>query len=735
MGPGTSGKGSRGAKTRVFSDKAYRRAALAPWDEKWHGLSVAARKAFLAEVKGPSREPLPRSQQPSVSSERFAAEVLRELVEAGFVAVEDGRKPSSGRRVYAEEAVLDFATRLRAVERYNVLKAKGAGILKRYVSYTNYNDLLVPILGRVARQHVEVQDYLCLDDFLVEYVNTPRWPEWVASFLEGPVFEKVLEAVREADGPVSIVALTERVEGFPRDQVRAAIDGLVTHLALAEDLAPDTFEILVGFFPQVRAAIDRALHPPERPPLVRGEPVELGPEGSVHINDLRAILLEALNDRPRLRQNMDLYQRDAERMRGQLEPVPAWFQQTLMSEEQERVNRALDTAVWLGLAREVDEDGHFWLTVTPEGSRWLAAELDEQYRSVFERFNSNPDPKSTIASTAEWLDHSMDVLGGFGTGDADFLGVQIAVLQVREKGRRPYYWEARPADHEAFRKAIEASLSDLEPGVFYRAESVMKHATVGDHNPVNLGLPPEQVMVYVATEPVPPQEDLRNKVGRGFMEVFTRSRLIPMGCFRTAIDESGVVLLARQPLFDAYFGRAAVTSGLSAAAKETGRVVVQPDFSVIVIGLSTAPVAALAPFCERPSVGGSPGAKILKITRESVVKAASQGLKPDEIIARLERLAGKTIPPNVLREIREWGNWVRRVTATTLSVLRCPDRETADRVMGVLRKSAERLGDTLVAVDPKVLTESEYARLRAQGVLVDKTVRSEPKKKKKSGRR
>jgi hypothetical protein len=51
-------------------------------------------------------------------------------------------------------------------------------------------------------------------------------------------------------------------------------------------------------------------------------------------------------------------------------------------------------------------------------------------------------------------------------------------------------------------------------------------------------------------------------------------------------------------------------------------------------------------------------------------------------------------------------------------VLRCPDRDTADRVMGALRNHAERLNDTLVAVDGK-LAAAERAKLRAQGIIVE----------------
>ena len=126
---------------------------------------------------------------------------------------------------------------------------------------------------------------------------------------------------------------------------------------------------------------------------------------------------------------------------------------------------------------------------------------------------------------------------------------------------------------------------------------------------------------------------------------------------------------------------------------------------------------------------------ILKITRESVVKAVSNGLKPAEIEARLKRHASIEVPANVLREVHDWSNWVRQVTISTLTVLQCPDRDTADRVMGALKKKAERVNETLVAIDQKTLTPAERTKLRGHGIIVQGGSQAKAKKAKKAKRR
>ena len=125
---------------------------------------------------------------------------------------------------------------------------------------------------------------------------------------------------------------------------------------------------------------------------------------------------------------------------------------------------------------------------------------------------------------------------------------------------------------------------------------------------------------------------------------------------------------------------------------------------------------------------------ILKITRESVVRAVANGLKPAEIADRLRRHASHEVPANVLREVREWSNWVRRVTATTLAVLRCPDRDTADRVMRRPQEAGRAAQRHPGRRRSEKLTAAERAKLRAQGIIVEgsgEAAATRPKSRKK----
>lgn len=367
----------------------------------------------------------------------------------------------------------------------------------------------------------------------------------------------------------------------------------------------------------------------------------------------------------------------------------------------------------------VAEGGQLRLRLTPDGHRWLSGGLDEQYTRVYALLNAIT--RHDDDAPLHWRLFASGPVSSLygGVSDVRFLGENIRVQGVEERKRfSEYYWNLRPEDIQALRTAVDRAFAALEPDVYYRLESVGPHLAFGEHNPVNLGQSPERVAVSRDERPVPPLDELREEAGRSLVEAFVCRRLIPMGCLRTAIDAEGRVCIARERRLDAYFGREVPASELAPAADAAARVVVQPDFSVILIGRNPTAAAELSPFCERAAAGGSRGATILKITRESVVRAVAQGLEPAEIAGRLRRHASHDVPANVLHEVRDWSNWVRRVTPATLAVLRCPDRDTADRVMGALKQHAERLNDTLIAIDQK-LTAAERNKLRAHGIIAE----------------
>jgi hypothetical protein len=406
-----------------------------------------------------------------------------------------------------------------------------------------------------------------------------------------------------------------------------------------------------------------------------------------------------------------------------------------------RLERAFQWAEYLKLVKEVAEGKRVELHLVPKGQKWLTSSIDDQHAALIEAFRAPTTHSDHYSRNSAVLFAGVPASDYYSASDLRFFGVDIVSLRGSKGKRQPYLYESKPKDFQALREALDRVFTPLPPGTFVRLDSLEENAAFGQHNPVLLGANPdrEQVSVYSLGRLVPPLEERLEEVGRQLIGQFVRNRLIPLGCVRAAIDDEGRLCIAREPLLDAYFGRTPA-SGASArqakaAAPVASKVVVQPDFSIVVIGPSAAPVAELIPFCERTTRGSGRGAIVLKITRDAVIKAVSHGLKPAEIVARLQRHATHEIPANVLREVQGWADWVRRVSPETLTVLRCPDRETADRVMAALRKQAERIQDNLVAIAPGKLSTSDRQKLQDQGIILGKHVAPEtsgstrPKKK------
>ncbi len=736
--------GPAGGKADSLHELVRRREGMAEWETRWRRLSRAARETFLDVMRGPARNQSDHAPSLFVPDGRIPSDTLDELTSAGFARVLEPHIGAKVRRVIAPASVYNFAHRVRTLRQLRPLSEGPPGLLFRFVSQAFPGETFFRFLAEVMT-HAGIREVPRMDLAIERYITNYHWIDWVLGTLKDPLVHRALDLVRDSDRPIPLFELVRQVYEENPATARSAVDRLIVRLVLFEDLDHATFEIVVGLLPTVRegqrqadAALKRG-----RPPLsVCEQPHEIGPDGSPLVEDLRAVLLEIASEPPRVRQTGLLFQKEVERFRSALMPMPAWLARLLEWTTEGRLSQAIAWARVLELVHNFTEGTQLRIRITPKGEKWLASDLDQQYAPIYALASEPPKQygyssghrRLFIAGPHEsWSDY---------VSDAPFLGEDFAAKQTKSKDSFISQWTIHPADLLELRKHLDGALSAMKPDVLYRLESIAAHLAFGPHNPLNLGSDPTMVMVFRAGRPLPPLPEHREEAGRSLIEIFIRRRLIPLGCVRAAIDDEGKPCVARRPRLDAYFGREVPSSEMAPTADAAARVVVQPDFSVIVIGPNPAAAAELAPFCERTTGGAGQGAMILKLTRDSVVKAVGHGLEPDEVVARLRRHASNEVPANVLHEVKLWSTWVRRIIPTTMTVLQCPDRETADRVMSALRKQAERLNDTLVALDAERLTTADRTRLMSQGIVVEAPVgagaerksAAKRKKKRRAGR-
>ena len=269
------------------------------------------------------------------------------------------------------------------MQRLHLLAADQPADLVKYVNHVFVTSELVPVISQVLRK-AGIEDFQRLEMALQRYVSNFRWPGWVARTLKDPLADRILEVIRRRRARSRWSSCRAGSRGAIPDKVRAVVDKLIAHLVLFEDLHPKTSEIMVGFLPAVREGLIRAGRPRERPPLVVCErPGEVGPDESPIVNDLRALLLEVASEPPRLRQDSSLFQKEVERFRTALEPLPAWLLELLRWSDEGRLNQALGWARTLELVKDVSEGTQTRLQLTSKGERWLSSGLDEQYAKMY----------------------------------------------------------------------------------------------------------------------------------------------------------------------------------------------------------------------------------------------------------------------------------------------------------------------------------------------------------------
>jgi hypothetical protein len=678
----------------AFHDKAWKRAELAVWDERWHHLSLPARRYLLDSVKAGTPSSAFRVLNPVTG---VPGAVFGELRSAGLISLEEAGQP--GHFVVAGAAT-SWLARLRSLRRFALLSDQPSQF-DRYVGQVFLTFELGQVVADIVEKQTGIGRYRLAGDPFELFVRRQRWPEWVIEHLDDSLTRPLVEAIDKAGTPVPLARLAELLPGADAEVLRATCDRLVNHLVLFEDLQGETLDVVVGLLPEVVRARHRTrLEPPTR--LEPRQPAELGPEAGIEVPDLRTVLLEIAGSPPRLRQDGSLFQKEEGRFIEALDPLPRFPLKGSDSDtRQQRLHTALRWAYQVQLVQSVKgPDRVVVLDLTPRGQEWLALDRESQYAALFEELRDRNQPRVYP-----------------GPADATFLASTVHAVPARGDQRDLPVVTGRPLalqDKRPLRESLYALFASLPHSTFFSLEQFLAFASHGSRNPLLLGRRPADVVVRSDERLVPPLEEHLEEAARALLRDFLGYRLVGLGCVQTARDASGHLLFACLPRLDAYFGKVATTPTPAAAT----RVVVQPDFTIVVIGLDPAPVADLAPFCERVRGSATHGSLTYRLSRASLFRGLAGGLKPDEILARLLKHASNELPGNVVTEVQSWCGQARTVEVAPATLVRCPDADTAGRVVSALGKLAQRVGETVVALNSDNITPALRQKLQAEGILL-----------------
>lgn len=431
---------------------------------------------------------------------------------------------------------------------------------------------------------------------------------------------------------------------------------------------------------------------------VHDQPMQSAEEGRILI-EIRAFLLELIARPARLRVNREFFQKDYDRLAVILEQLVEIRQGRGNHVWPDRVSRIYNWALTFALVSQAEQRDDHVLKVNANGEEWLKMTPREQFGYMADRLRR----------------YNGATHYGPGFDDSFFLGTSFSVWV----GKETSIPEHRREQRDAFRGAVHKTFRALPHGVFVRLADFVEDAVDGKHNPLLMGQGLANVAIIDRYRKVAHKDAVIKQAGREMLEQVIFGRLVPFGALRYGRNDAEEDLICRTSRLDIYFGVKPAKKELEQEEEEPSisRVVVQPDFSVILIGRDPGPAADLLPFCERAGGRLDQGSLMLRITRDSVLRARTDGLAGKEILDRLQHHSSTPLPANVLEEVRGWCALVAEVHYSTAILIYCTDTAHANRVMQALGKHGERITPTLVAVAGSRLSKPIQTRLREQGLV------------------
>lgn len=672
---------------RAFYERVWQRKSLVAFDAVWPTLSVPARKRYVEELRGPQKAD---ARPVFFPASKFSAPLIEEWSKAGLVEID---KSGSKEKIFVPPAARGFSARVHALKRYELLSDESSSQLPEYAVHACEKYELAQVMHKIVAQSFDGEEFDHVDP-LETFVYCSGWPNWVCAYLKDPLGAEILKVLDAEDGWLPLNLLPSRLPNANPDALRASVDQLVNHLALVEDL-DDAFNIIVGYARPVQQSRNKKKE--ATTPPVPVTPKHIGPVEGEASSDLRAVLLELTVEPARVKQNGEPYRKDEERLEGAMPPLPSWYNPE-HSGISVRLRNALRYARDCSFTEIVGEEEK--LQVSKQGQHWLASNLPEQVAKLCNFYRTPPESVYR------------------GSWDTFYLGSGIVVVPS-DKGHAGHVRYRRDLDYAPLRRELQKWFLQLPLDEFFRLEEVVTRMIANGNNPLYLGRDRKSVRIYDAGDACIPLEDVETKLAGRLLRELILTRLAPLGAIQLGLDAEGKLLVARRALLGVYFGEKPKENMAPPTARVT-RVLVQPDFTVMLIGLNPAAAADLLAFAERHSGHASAESMTLKLTKESVIRGIGAGLTQETIVARLVKHA--TIPPpaNVLTQVKSWCGVTRVVTTELKQLIRCPDEETAQRVLAAVGRKGERIAPTIVGLAHGELNTAMKKKLKDQGLLFGK---------------
>jgi hypothetical protein len=498
---------------------------------------------------------------------------------------------------------------------------------------------------------------------------------------------EILKRLVAAPGPLDLTGLIGdiRFDKKHASLVAKALRGLCQYVFTIAACDATCEGLVLGLWPGLKAHLAGPAAAPPPPPAAKAPSTTfVAPFLSA---DIAAVIVHAATKPLSLKQGaaLDLYAAEERKLGALLEEVPSWIGGGMF---QQRVRASVATFAAAGFGWLTMHRRELQFSTSKAGRDWLALPPAKRLETLLSQLRA-----------ARW-----DLV------TPSFSGLPFS--HVTGRIRRT------ASDHDilACDDGIAAAFRDVPTDAWTDTEAWLDHACRA-RNPIVATVGAETTVV------IPKADDWRGIIwvkrdaesleaeARTMLADFLFKRLIPIGGAELGRGHGKSTVFRLNEIGRYYIGatREFPTSGGAA----NGRVIVQPNFEIMILGSHLLAEADLAGICER--TGAKSGA-VFRVTRQSIQQALHQGATTDTILATLRRLSDRELPANVVTEIGGWSNSRKTFITRAATLLVCPDATVAARIRGLLPAATLPLNDTTLELTAP-LTTPQRRKLEAAGIF------------------
>ena len=492
------------------------------------------------------------------------------------------------------------------------------------------------------------------------------------------LLKKWIERLIQGTNPIPLAAL---LDGKPDPETAlAALRAGVRYLLLFPSLDPETLLPIIGIWSKIHKRLNRET-------LEQPSPVEL-PDGCetystpILLHDLTTLLIGTTGDGLRLKAQGGLYKKEEEALAARLLPMPS-FGRGYQARSSVRLDEAHGWLFDMKLVKSKGTRGKtLALKATEKGKKWLSGSESERLNAVVDHLRAAHKRNKD----GDYFDHD----------------------NIRFAPNNPQTYTTSGEFNleekliQAFTNCPAGQWIELQPFLQWNIES---------NNPL---LSCEETTIDRIFNQWENSDSAREERWRNMLKGFLVSRLMPVGGAKFAFNAPGTLWFSITPVGTDLLGQTD-TFDHQTETVEDG-IIVQPNFEIIFTAANPYAEGELTRYAER--IGHGIGT-LFRITRPSIHLALNSGMESDQILESLQPLSKKNLPKNIVAQIQDWGNSFRRVAINNITIIRCPDAETALRVQALYPKKTDPITDTILQINNPKDIATLKKKLRENGVGIE----------------